>query len=43
MRREDAPHSVYLYRLALEDDAGVVRHEGDATAAWGKIENPERH
>jgi hypothetical protein len=35
----DAPPA----HLAKGNDAVGVRHEGDAGAAWGKIENPERY
>ena len=42
MRGDNIPHSIYLNRLAIENDTIAVRHEGDASAAWGKIENPER-
>ena len=33
MRGDNTPHSVYLERLAVENDAVAVRHKGDARDA----------
>jgi hypothetical protein len=40
MRGDNIPHSIYLNRLAIENDTIAVRHEGDASAAWGKLRTP---
>jgi hypothetical protein len=36
MRGDNIPHSIYLDRLAIENDAIPVQHEGEASAAWGQ-------
>ena len=43
MRGDNIPHSVYLDRLAIENDAIPVRHEGVLVRPGGKTENPERY